>query len=231
MAKTNDEGDFDFAGADSRQELECPDVANVNSVWTAVLVEGLLVGLAIGFSFLGLFDHGQYLSEMSKALLVSWKGASWLLAGVASSIPLIVCHWIIEKTQPAFYQPMRRLVENFFYPMFARSSWVELLIVSLVAGFGEELFFRWCLQGGISSMLASSLAPWAVGSISILAAGVAFGLCHFVSNTYFIMATVAGIYFGVVMVVFDSWVVAAVAHALFDLYALIKIRSLKLAID
>jgi membrane protease YdiL (CAAX protease family) len=228
MVENNGSGDFDFETLESRSSFESNDVANVNVVWTAVLVEGLFVVLAIAFSFFNFFDHGQELTAMLKSLLVGWNGVFWLLAGLVLAVPLVAANWVIEKIQPAFYQPMQRLVREFFYPMFARSSWLELLIVSLAAGFGEELLFRWCLQGGVSSLLPSSLGSLATGSIALVFGSLLFGLCHFINKTYFVMAAVAGVYFGVVMIVFDSWIVAAVAHAAFDFYALLSIKALKI---
>lgn len=226
MVENNGGGDFDFETSQSSSSFESSDVANVNVVWTALLVEGLFVGLAIAFSFLNFFDHGQELAGAFKSLLVSWNGVYWLLAGLGAAVPLVAANWVIEKVQPAFYQPMQRLVREFFYPMFARSGWFELLIVSLAAGFGEELLFRWCLQGGVSSWLSSSLGVAAASSIGLAVGGLFFGLCHFINKTYFVMAAIAGVYLGAVMLVFDSWIVAAVAHAAFDFYALMTIKNL-----
>jgi membrane protease YdiL (CAAX protease family) len=208
-------------------DVVASDIERVNVVWTAVLVEGLFTVVAIGLSFLGIYDHDQPLVQLAKSLFGEWNGIRWLIFATLAAIPMIAGHWLIDKTRPKFYQPMQDLVEKFFFPMFAQSSWVELLVVSLAAGIGEELLFRWCIQGYLNQLLFGLAGAVIAAVFAVTISGVIFGLCHFVNRTYFVMATMAGIYLGVVMLVFDSWFVAAIAHAAFDFYALLMIKAMQ----
>ena len=111
-------------------------------------------------------------------------------------------------------------------PMFATAAIWELLVISIMAGIGEEIFFRWCLQGGAFS----TLEPWigwapAIG-VSLILTSLLFGTCHWVNTTYFLFATLAGLYFGAVMIWTESWPAAAIGHALFDFAALLYIKAL-----
>ncbi|WP_254506757.1 CPBP family intramembrane glutamic endopeptidase [Anatilimnocola floriformis] len=92
----------------------------------------------------------------------------------------------------------------------------QLLIVALAAGIGEEVLFRGLIQAGLAALLPNSFAL--VGSLLI--ASVLFGLCHYLSNTYFALATLAGAYFGLLMLVSGSLLPAIIAHALYDFIAL-----------
>ena len=109
---------------------------------------------------------------------------------------------------------MREFVDRQLRPLFKRCSIVELVIISLLAGFCEELFFRWCLQGGITSITGSLVA-------GLLIASVIFGLCHWVNASYGITTVMIGLYLGVLMVWTQTWLAPAIAHALFDFVALI----------
>jgi membrane protease YdiL (CAAX protease family) len=210
------------ANPDEKQDNA--DVREVNAVWMALMLEGLLVAVAIGLSFLQIYDHAQPLEATGKQLFETYLPWGWLGWGVVAAIPMVLQLALLHAWRPRFYQPMENLVRDFLQPMFERSSWVELAIISLSAGFGEELLFRWCLQGGIEHWIAGSLGAMLATAIAIAISSVIFGLCHYVNWTYFVFAMLAGIYFGIVMAVSHSWVVCAVGHAVFDFVAFVYIQ-------
>jgi len=191
-----------------------------NLLILGAVVEGGLVILALALAWLGLSDRSQPLERM----LEGWS--YWripLLSGLAATIPMLGYLLLFHYWTPNFLRPMQRFVDLKLKPIFRGASLLEMLVLSLMAGFGEELFFRWCLQGGITQILF----PW-VGVANAIAIGVAvasilFGACHWVNSAYGITTILVGIYLGMLMVWTGSWLVPAIAHALFDFAAMIYI--------
>jgi membrane protease YdiL (CAAX protease family) len=111
---------------------------------------------------------------------------------------------------------MMRLVDELLVPAFARWTIGELLLVSLLAGVGEELLFRGVLQPA----LAGSLGPW----WALIAASLMFGLVHFLSVSYAVFATLMGVWLGVLWIASGNLLVPIVAHAAYDFLTLVYVR-------
>jgi membrane protease YdiL (CAAX protease family) len=94
---------------------------------------------------------------------------------------------------------------------------LQLAIVSLAAGLGEELLFRGLVQAGLSNLIGGEYGPW----IALAIAAALFGVCHWLNTTYAILATVAGLYFGLLLLWTGSLWTPIVAHAAYDFVALI----------
>jgi membrane protease YdiL (CAAX protease family) len=92
----------------------------------------------------------------------------------------------------------------------------QLLFIAILAGVGEELLFRGLIQAGLFYWLPTD---WKLIG-SLLIASLIFGACHYLSHTYFLLATAAGLYFGLLMVVSGSLLPPIIAHALYDYVAL-----------
>ncbi|MFO7527598.1 MAG: CPBP family intramembrane glutamic endopeptidase [Marinobacter sp.] len=96
---------------------------------------------------------------------------------------------------------------------FARSfSWMVLVALSVLAGVGEELLFRGAVQG----WLIQHTGPWT----AVIASSVLFGLVHYVSFTYFLVATGLGLVLGVAYHLSASLGMVMLWHALYDVLAL-----------
>jgi hypothetical protein len=92
-----------------------------------------------------------------------------------------------------------------------------------LAGFGEELLFRGVLQRLFEHWLDSRGCGWIGG---LCASNVIFGLLHFLTATYAVLAGLMGIYFGVLLDATHppSLVTAVVAHGLYDYLAFLLLR-------
>ncbi|MDP4548500.1 MAG: CPBP family intramembrane glutamic endopeptidase [Marinobacter sp.] len=90
--------------------------------------------------------------------------------------------------------------------------WPTLVLLSLLAGVGEELLFRGAIQG----WLLQHTGPWT----SVMAASLLFGLVHYVSLTYFVMATGLGLILGASYQLSGSLIMVMVWHAVYDILAL-----------
>ena len=89
----------------------------------------------------------------------------------------------------------------------------ELGLVALVAGIGEELFFRGLLQSGLTGLVG--MAP------AIALTSVVFALGHAVTRFYAVLAFAVSLYLGWIAVASASLVPPIVAHAMYDWIALI----------
>ncbi|TGN41993.1 CPBP family intramembrane metalloprotease [Marinobacter confluentis] len=95
-------------------------------------------------------------------------------------------------------------------------SWHVLIALSVFAGVGEELLFRGAIQGWIAQQFHPLIA--------IAVASVLFGLVHFLSFAYFVMATGLGLVLGAVYALTDSLFLVMVWHGVYDMIALYSLR-------
>lgn len=139
--------------------------------------------------------------------------------GIAATAPMLVAVWILDKLKLTGVQELSRLTEDRLLAPMRHLTALELFAISLCAGLGEELLFRGWLQGWlIGSMEDASLLRVTLG---VLVASVAFGLVHAMTPTYFVLATLVGVYLGWLTVATQNLLVPIVAHALYDAVQLI----------
>ena len=190
----------------------------VNLVWVGLIVEGGLVLVALVLAYFGLFDHQQYLREIDAQ---NWKDA--FLYGSAATVPLLLFLAIFHFFPTNLLQPMREFVEQKLYPLFRGSTITELLLLSVMAGFGEELLFRWSIQGGIATLLQESAGDQLAMAIGLGVASILFGLCHWVNSSYGLTTLAVGVYLGLTMIWTGTFLVPAVTHTIYDFVALMYI--------
>ncbi len=190
-----------------------------NLVGLGLALELGLVILAIGLSYLGFYDHHQKLAEITLAKL-----RMPAVIGLLGMIPLVFFMVSIDRIHWPMMRSLRAIADDLLYPLFKGLPLWQLLVIAIGAGVGEELLFRWCLQGGIRSLIESQ---WLGISVSLIVASVVFGICHWLNFTYFIFALLVGIYFGAIMELTDSVVAPMITHALYDFVALVYIVHLR----
>ncbi len=194
---------------------------DVNVLKLGLIVEGGMLGLALVLGWFGFHDQRQPLNQLD------WEfGTRAIVWGLVATLPMLLFLVTFHFWRPAFFEPMRAFVETKIKPMFQRSTLFDFLVISLLAGLGEEMLFRWCLQGGITSVLETRIGLTAAVVVGLVAASVIFGICHWVNSAYGMTTIVIGAYLGAVMIWSGSWIVPAVAHALYDFVALIYISRL-----
>ena len=161
-------------------------------------------------------------------LLLAWALGRWLgisplsslgplvqglLLGTAGALPLgLALRWMLTTANPALRR-LTILVEQELGPFLASLSALELGILAAIAGSSEEALFRGVLLPARSRDLSS------VGGL--LASSVLFGLVHFASRTYALVAGIMGCYLGILFLLTGSLVVPIVSHALYDFGALL----------
>ena len=173
----------------------------------------LFVTMESGLGFLGLLILWVTGISIESRLEVS---AAALLRGFIASLPMLV---ILLVSLRSSWQPLvdlRIQVEKLVREIFEKNSWMELALVSLAAGVGEELLFR----GALQSWIGQFAGVWtAVAATSLL-----FGAAHAMSKMYFVAATAIGLYLGWLTETYDDLVAPILAHAVYDFVALLVIR-------
>jgi len=133
------------------------------------------------------------------------------LLALPATIPLLVALWAVIRSP---WPPFRRLlqeVDAHVAPLFAACSGLQLVLIALAAGIGEEALFR----GGL--LIAVDSVGWPV---ALLATSALFALVHLVTPAYAALAGIVGLYLGALALWSGGiWLPAAI-HALYDSFAL-----------
>jgi len=137
-----------------------------------------------------------------------------VVAGLAVAAALAVGQWWLQVHGPDVepVTSLRHIQRTVFEPLFAPLSLAEVVAISALAGIGEEIFFRGAVQAAFG---------WPVATL-------AFGLCHIgVGRRSWVLgvwATLAGGVMAWLTIATDGLTAPIVAHALYDLAALLWLR-------
>jgi len=194
--------------------------------WSVVWLEGGLVVLALVLAYFGLYDHQQPLRGLA------WAGfATYFFWGVIFTIPLLLVLGLMHYTSFNWVLDLRRFAISEIRPLFAGLSVGQLAIIAIMAGLGEELLFRWSIQGGITTILEPRAGLLTAQLIGLLVASILFALCHALSTAYIVLTLLVGIFLGWVMIYTGSWIVPALSHALYDFVALLYLVNFSGSVD
>ena len=108
---------------------------------------------------------------------------------------------------------IKQFSEEVIRPLFASCTVLDLAVISLLAGVGEEMLFRGVLQADFSQR-------WGLWT-GIVAASLLFGALHPITPAYVVLAAGLGVYLGYLWVATGNLLVVIVAHALYDFLALV----------
>jgi membrane protease YdiL (CAAX protease family) len=135
-------------------------------------------------------------------------------AGVGVALGLGTTQWWLQRHAPRVgpVEYLRELQRTIFAPLFGPLSTAELVAISVLAGIGEEIFFRGAMQPALGWVPAT----------------LAFGLCHVgISRNSWVLgvwALAAGAGLAALLEVTGGLLAPIVAHAVYDLAALLWIR-------
>jgi membrane protease YdiL (CAAX protease family) len=168
------------------------------------------------FAFLGEGALGlaALLWVLVRGLPITWgEPVRAVSTGVAVALLLAAVQYGLLHHAPAIgpVEALRRLYGELLFPLFHRVTPAEIIGISLLAGVGEELFFRGAMQ-----------QEW-----GWTAASVVFGLCHVGNRDTLILGVWAGLVGGILgwlAMVTGGLLAPIVAHALYDALALSYIR-------
>ena len=176
--------------------------------WLAVLVEGGLAVVAVAVD--ALFRLGLDFRQ------IIWCDAETIGHIILGLFPLIAGYFVL-LTLP--FESLRRIdcIVCEFYRLYLKgmSLW-QLAVIALLAGIGEEMFFRGLIQFGLSNVLELWQA--------VLIASLIFALAHAVTPAYFILTFFVSIYLGVLFIQTGNLFVPIAIHALYDFFVFIVLR-------
>jgi membrane protease YdiL (CAAX protease family) len=195
-----------------------PNSAAVRTTRLALLFEGGLGALALLIGWL--LGHWPAIGiDVSRWTTLSAAAPQLAAAayGLLATAPLLAALYLIDRFPVGPLRGLRQLAEELIPRMFAGASVLQLALVSLAAGAGEELLFRGLVQAGLSGWIGEPYGPW----IALAAASALFGVCHWLNSTYAAAAALAGLYFGLLLWLTGSLWTPLVAHASYDFLALL----------
>lgn len=131
--------------------------------------------------------------------------------GTIGAIPPLICAIVaLSRKTDTFliFRSLRRTVIHLVNVLFAHARIPDILFISLLAGCAEEILFRGVIQPELGIIFASIL----------------FGLIHFITPAYMLMATLMGFYIGFFFEQFSSILIPIQIHFLYDLGLLMYIK-------
>lgn len=134
--------------------------------------------------------------------------------GLLATVPLVIAMWLATRWPVGPLKPLQDLVRDLIVPIFAGVPKWQLAVISIAAGWGEELLFRGLIQAGAE---VQSESTW----FAVVVASAIFGLAHPLSTAYVVMAAAIGAYLGWLFIATDNLLPAIVAHAAYDFVALV----------
>lgn len=171
-------------------------------VWIGVAFEGGLglVAMALGWLL------GQ--PPLPK---IQWsdRDAAW---GVAACLPMLAVFVVCVRWPVGPLIRIKRFSEEFIREWFAASSLLELAVISLMAGLGEEMLFRGVIQGALSA--------WINPLAGVVIASLMFGLMHPITPFYIILAALMGAFLGWIFIATGNLLPVIITHGLYDFLAL-----------
>jgi membrane protease YdiL (CAAX protease family) len=167
----------------------------------ALLIEGgaCIVALVLARAW------GIPLFPLTKHLLLDIA-----MGTIAALIPFALFIFSLSEKAKAIslLSSLRKIVEVRIRPLFASATFFDICLISLCAGVAEELLFRGVIQvkGGI------------------VVASILFGVLHWVTPAYALLATAIGFYIGLVYHFTQSLLIPIQLHCLYDFGALLYLR-------
>lgn len=162
----------------------------------------------VGLVAIALFGIPVYYDGVSPGTALFW--------GLAGSVATYLLIMLVSRLPGLLRDSLESQLDQ-LHRFACDYSWTVLIALSVFAGVGEELLFRGAIQGGLAQHLPDAVA--------IVVASVLFGLVHYLSFTYFVLATGLGLVLGTAYAMTDSLLLVMVWHGVYDMIALYCLRK------
>jgi len=103
---------------------------------------------------------------------------------------------------------LKKIIINDIKTLFSNTQIMDIVAISALAGFAEELLFRGIIQV----------------KFGIVWASVIFGILHCLTPAYFMIATIMGFYLGALYHYYQSILVPVQLHFMYDFCVLVYLR-------
>jgi membrane protease YdiL (CAAX protease family) len=171
-------------------------------VWIGVAFEG-----GLGLAALAL---GWALGE-TPLRKIHWVGQD-ALWGLAACIPMLAVFIICIRWPVGPLVRIKQFSEEFIRDWFADCSLLDLGVISLLAGIGEEMLFRGVIQEAISA--------WLNPLTALVLASLLFGLMHPITPFYIVLAAGMGAFLGWIFIATGNLLPVIITHGVYDFLAL-----------
>ncbi|MBT3878725.1 MAG: CPBP family intramembrane metalloprotease [Candidatus Scalindua sp.] len=133
-----------------------------------------------------------------------------MIGTLGALMPLILFAFLLSEkvNNTPLLGPLKKTIVNDIRIIFSNSRLVDLCFISVFAGVAEELLFRGVIQV----------------KLGITGASIIFGLLHFITPAYWIIATIMGFYLGFLFQYYESLLIPIQLHFIYDLGALLYLR-------
>jgi membrane protease YdiL (CAAX protease family) len=167
----------------------------------ALLVEGMAFIIAVVLARIWDIPLFPLTEHLLRDILIGTAGAA---------IPFALFVFSLSEKGKAIpiIRSLRKTITGDIRTLFASTTFIDICLISIVAGLAEELLFRGVIQ-----------AKW-----GILAASILFGLLHSVTPAYILFAIAIGFYIGLLYHIFQSLLIPIQLHCIYDFGALIYLR-------
>jgi hypothetical protein len=146
-----------------------------------------------------------------------WQNLAWrpldLGLGLLATVPMLLGLRLMRRVERGPLGRLNVVVDQVLVPLFKNCTIVQLGLISIVAGIGEELLFRGVLQ--------PLFVGWLGVMLGLILVSTIFGLLHAITPTYAVVAAIIGAYFGGFAMARGNLLGPIVAHALYDFLALV----------
>lgn len=133
--------------------------------------------------------------------------------GLLAAAPLFLVLWLIVRFPVPPLRDLVELVDQFLSDALRGATLRHFALISLMAGIGEEVLFRGLAQPFLGDLAGSRF-------VGLTAAGILFGLVHWVTPSYAVLAGMVGVYLGLLLIVTGNLLAPIVCHAAYDFLAL-----------
>jgi len=130
-------------------------MGNTNFAVTTGLFEGGLAVLAVSLGW-----------ALGRPPMESFHfSAIDLGCGIIATVPLLAVLWISAKVPWRPFARIMQVLDETFIPLFRQCRMLELAVIALVAGLGEEMLFRGIVQSWVADKVGGRMAwesawPW-----------------------------------------------------------------------
>lgn len=147
-----------------------------------------------------------------------WPGLAW---GTLACLPLFIALLPPLHYRWSIFDQLSNAIAEHVVPLFSRMNSLEIIFLAILVGFGEEMLFRWCLQGWLEGIFGG---VWG-STLALFSASALFGICHWVNTAYAWTATLMGLYLGILMKLSGTWLAPTVTHAIYDAVVLLYVTD------
>ena len=137
-----------------------------------------------------------------------------VVLGMLGTLPMFLLCYLVYKLPGKAIEFTRRFMKMMYHDFVRHCSVMQLLLMAILSGIGEELFFRGFLQ--------TTIAHWCGGEtrglvIAIVITSILFGLAHPISKLYVFLCFVIGLYLGVIFAWSGNNLIAPILlHAIYN---------------